>query len=116
MLETLPSSGAGGSLALRHGGARDTQCSHLVLPQLLLHHVVPVLQGLLQPPEAWVGEELGRGAGECSCWQESLLPQPLFLPGPKESGLHLLTLRKGMMSKIWMDQCSQVFIKSWTQS
>lgn len=28
------------------------------------------------------------------------------------SGLRLLTLRKGTMSKIWMDQWSQVFIKS----
>lgn len=97
-------------------GAGDTQRSHLVLPQLLLYHVVPVLQSLLQPPEAWVGEELGQGAGECSHWRGSLLPEPLSLPGPRESGLHLLTLRKGTISKIWMDQCSQVFSKSWTQS
>lgn len=65
---------------------RDTPRSHLVLLQLLLYHVVPVLQGLLQPPEAWVGEELGQRVRECGRWRGSLLPQPLALPGPRESG------------------------------
>lgn len=35
---------------------------HLVLPQLLLHDVVPLLNGLLQSPETWIGEELWREA------------------------------------------------------
>lgn len=88
--------------------------AYLVLPQLLLYNVIPVLHGLLQPPEAWGGEELGQGAEGCSCWKEACPPPSSQEPGL--SGLHLLTLRKGMMSKIWTDQWSQVSIRSWTQS
>lgn len=81
-------------------------------PQLLLHNVVPVPHGLFQPLEAGAGEELGGGKrGQLPGGK----PVPHPLPGARVSGLHLLTLRKGRMSKIWMDQWSQVFIKSWTQ-
>lgn len=53
--------------AANRGGPRSTHDSHLVARQLLLHHVVPVLYGLLQPPEPRVGEELGQRVRRCSC-------------------------------------------------
>lgn len=43
------------------------------------------------------------------------LPGP-GLPPPALPPHRRLTLRKGTMSKMWMDQWSQVLIKSWTQS
>lgn len=58
--------------------------AHLVLPQLLLYNVVSVLHGLLQPPEAWVGEELRQGARECSSWEGSLFPTPTSSPRSRE--------------------------------
>lgn len=54
------------------------------------------------------------GGGRLSCWEGGLFPTPALSPRPQASGLQL-TLRKGTMSKIWMDQWSQAFIKSWTQ-
>lgn len=58
--------------------------AHLVLPQLLLYDVVSVLHGLLQPPEAWVGEELGQGARGCSSWEGGLSPTPASSPSSQE--------------------------------
>lgn len=57
-----------------------------------------------QPAAASGGQGWGRtrqGATECSCWGGSPPPPT---PRSRASGLLLLTLRKGTMSKIWMDQ------------
>lgn len=55
-------------------------CSaHLVLPQLLPYNVIPGRHQLLQPPDAWVGEELG-GKGSAA-GNDALLKPPSLGPG-----------------------------------
>lgn len=83
--------------------------------QLLLYNTVPILSEPLQLPEAWIGEELGQGQESASGGMETSHPHPHPRPRPAESGLGFRTLRKGIISKIWMDQWLQACIKSWTQ-